>query len=237
MFGCCVAGRLLQTNLQQIDETHAMFELPNADTINHLCVFLLGTGASFIPFSLTSTRPTRSSPAQCLSPMAMARRCTFTGQEKASSFSACTCSLLAVPCSLAQQQPLFRLSNDKPSAIFRLRGTFSAQTSRPALFNPDSAPTTDTTAILGIAIEPLPTIEAELASLPSAVARPNTPLPDATLLAERIVKHLFNYISGFMGGGPITPESVVPMAMIAKWYDVFVGKVRNTGIGFLDNQE
>ena len=47
MFGCCVAGRLLQTNLQQIDETHACFELPNAETINHICVFLIGTGASW----------------------------------------------------------------------------------------------------------------------------------------------------------------------------------------------
>jgi hypothetical protein len=44
MFGCCVAGRLLQTNLQQIDETKAAFELPAAETINHICVFLLGTG-------------------------------------------------------------------------------------------------------------------------------------------------------------------------------------------------
>ena len=46
MFGCCVAGRLLQTNLQQIDDTHAAFELPAAGSINHICVFLLGTGAS-----------------------------------------------------------------------------------------------------------------------------------------------------------------------------------------------
>ncbi len=48
MFGCCVAGRLLQTNLQQIDETKAAFELPAAESINHLCVFLLGTGLSFV---------------------------------------------------------------------------------------------------------------------------------------------------------------------------------------------
>jgi protein Hikeshi len=46
MFGCLVAGRLLQTNLQQIDETHALFELANASTINHICVFLLGTSES-----------------------------------------------------------------------------------------------------------------------------------------------------------------------------------------------
>ena len=44
MFGCVVAGRLIQTNMQQIDDTHAIFELPSASTINHICVFLLGTG-------------------------------------------------------------------------------------------------------------------------------------------------------------------------------------------------
>jgi hypothetical protein len=44
MFGCCVAGRLLQTNIQQVDETHALFEIPAAEKVNHVCVFLLGTG-------------------------------------------------------------------------------------------------------------------------------------------------------------------------------------------------
>lgn len=68
MFGCCVAGRLLQviyssvilvwsifdiliifnfvsqTNLEQIDETHCAFSLENAEAINHICVFMLGTG-------------------------------------------------------------------------------------------------------------------------------------------------------------------------------------------------
>jgi hypothetical protein len=44
MFGCVVAGRLLQTQLTQVDPTHAYFELPNAESINHISVFLLGTG-------------------------------------------------------------------------------------------------------------------------------------------------------------------------------------------------
>lgn len=48
MFGCCVAGRLLQTDLQQVDETHALFEIPAAEKVNHVCVFLLGTGQCFI---------------------------------------------------------------------------------------------------------------------------------------------------------------------------------------------
>ena len=49
MFGCVVAGRLLQTNLQQIDETHALFEISDAGSINHISVFLLGTGKYHFP--------------------------------------------------------------------------------------------------------------------------------------------------------------------------------------------
>ncbi|ODN86535.1 hypothetical protein L198_07229 [Cryptococcus wingfieldii CBS 7118] len=46
MFGAIVAGRLVQTNLQQIDETHFVFPLEQPYDINHLTVFLLGT----VPF-------------------------------------------------------------------------------------------------------------------------------------------------------------------------------------------
>ncbi|KAJ2225808.1 hypothetical protein IWW45_007723 [Coemansia sp. RSA 485] len=46
MFGCIVAGRLVQTNLQQVDANKYVFELPDAHNINHIVVFLLGT----IPF-------------------------------------------------------------------------------------------------------------------------------------------------------------------------------------------
>ena len=56
-------------------------------------------------------------------------------------------------------------------------------------------------------------------------------------MAERIVKHLFNYLSGFASGGPLTPDSAVPMGMSVRWYESFVTKVRNSGIGFLENQE
>lgn len=59
---------------------------------------------------------------------------------------------------------------------------------------------------------------------------------DATLMAERVVKHLFNYLSSFVGSGPggFAPDVLVPMAMIAKWYDSFLSKVKAGGIGFLE---
>ncbi|XP_034971800.2 protein Hikeshi [Zootoca vivipara] len=46
MFGCLVAGRLVQTVAQQVAEDKFVFDLPNYDSINHVVVFMLGT----VPF-------------------------------------------------------------------------------------------------------------------------------------------------------------------------------------------
>ncbi|RKP13689.1 hypothetical protein BJ684DRAFT_5000, partial [Piptocephalis cylindrospora] len=46
MFGCLAAGRLVQTEMQQVEETKWVVPLPDARSINHLVVFLLGT----VPF-------------------------------------------------------------------------------------------------------------------------------------------------------------------------------------------
>ncbi|KAJ6624759.1 hypothetical protein B0H10DRAFT_718115 [Mycena sp. CBHHK59/15] len=206
MFGCCVAGRLLQTNLQQVDETHALFELPAASTINHVCVFLLGT----VPFP-------------------EGYGCTVHFHWPGKGF-----------------QLLGMLSNDKPSAIFRLRGTYTPALPTHSPFATPLSPssgalisssTPDVTAILGLSIEPLPDIAAQLATLPHAKA----PAPDAAHLAERIVAHLFNYVSGFapvgQGQGQGQADTAVPMALIVRWYESFLGKVRNGGVGFLERGE
>jgi len=150
MFGCCVAGRLLQTNLQQIDETKAAFELPAAETINHICVFLLGT----VPF-----------------PDGYGATVHFFWPGKGF-------------------QLLGMLSNEKPSAIFRLRGNFVSQSSssQAAFSNPEQ-PTTaapgGVTAVLGISIEPLPQILEQVSALPSAVPKPVPASSDGAILAEK----------------------------------------------------
>ncbi|KAH9948281.1 hypothetical protein B0H21DRAFT_734464, partial [Amylocystis lapponica] len=54
------------------------------------------------------------------------------------------------------------------------------------------------TAVLGLAIEPLAQALQQVAALPSAVAPGEDAAGNATLLAERIVKCLFNYMSGFI---------------------------------------
>jgi hypothetical protein len=138
----------------------------------------------------------------------------------------------------------YRLSNEKPSAIFRLRGNFVSQSSssQAAFSNPEQ-PTTaapgGVTAVLGISIEPLPQILEQVSALPSAVPKPVPASSDGAILAEKIIKHLFNYISGFVSGSgtSFSPESMVPMSVIARWYESFLSKVRAGGIGFLDRQE
>ncbi|PIL29323.1 hypothetical protein GSI_09374 [Ganoderma sinense ZZ0214-1] len=210
MFGCVVAGRPLQTNLQQIDETHAIFELPSAGSINHVSVFLLGT----VPF-----------------PDGYGATVHFFWPGKGF-------------------QLLGMLSNEKPSAIFRLRGTYTAQsTDTHAVFTgaaSDASPS-NLTAILGLSIEPLPQILQEVATLPApsvsspsavslALTRAN-PGADAAVLAERIVQHLFNYLSSFVGGSPLSPDAMIPLGTVAKWYESFMGKVRNSGVGFLERQD
>jgi len=210
MFGCCVAGRLLQTNLQQVDETHAYFELPNASTINHICVFLLGT----VPF-----------------PDGYGAAVHFFWPGKGF-------------------QLLGMLSNEKPSAIFRLRGTFTPSnpnTNITAAFSTTSVnsqnvfqqQSQDVTAILGLSVEPLSQIALQVQSLPSSLVKPAVDLTrDPTVLAERIVKHLFNYISGFTGGGGfMSPEALIPMGVIAKWYENFLNKVKAGGVGFLERDD
>jgi hypothetical protein len=91
----------------------------------------------------------------------------------------------------------------------------------------------DVIAILGLSIEPLAQIQTQLQSLPGPVAAPGADLTrNPTLLAERVVKHLFNYISGFSGGA-LSPDMAIPMSVITKWYEIFLAKVRAGGIGFL----
>lgn len=45
MFGVIVAGRLVQTDFQQVSEMQFLITIPDADNVNHLVVFLTGVQA------------------------------------------------------------------------------------------------------------------------------------------------------------------------------------------------
>lgn len=42
MFGCIVAGRLVQTNPQQLSNTKYLFTIEDGLHVNHIVIFLLG---------------------------------------------------------------------------------------------------------------------------------------------------------------------------------------------------
>ena len=100
----------------------------------------------------------------------------------------------------------------------------------------------EVTAVLGFAIEPLEAVAAQMAALPAtsinatlnAGAMGVTKPIDPAALAERIARHLYNYVSGFVPS--LRPESMVPMGIIAKWYENFMGKLRAGGTAFLERE-
>jgi hypothetical protein len=145
------------------------------------------------------------------------------------------------------------LSNEKPSAVFRLRGNYtpaqlqshSTLSSAAAIGAPAS---NDVTAVLGIAVEPIQVVEAQINANSTAhagqandnqlVKSAPQGLTDPTVLAERVVKHMFTYLSSFVSDpGSLSPDTVVPLNVIRRWYDSFLTKVRSGGISFLENQE
>lgn len=118
--------------------------------------------------------------------------------------------------------------------------------STPSAFTSAASITTgDVTAILGFAVEPLEAVAAQIAALStttinstlSADASAVTKQVDPGVLAERIARHLLNYVSGFVPSGGMGPESMIPMGVIAKWYDSFMSKLRAGGTGFLERGE
>lgn len=152
-----------------------------------------------------------------------------------------------------------RLSNEKPSAIFRLRGTYTvsndASGTHAAFASAahdtsirDASSGVDVNALLGISIETLPSVLAQCGTVPAAASSLHSQPSalggavarsiDPTALGEKIVKHLFNYISSFATGGEgLTPDTYIPLGAITKWYDSFLGKVKASGIGFLERDD
>ncbi|KAJ1553651.1 Coiled-coil domain-containing protein 81, partial [Cladochytrium tenue] len=167
MFGCIVAGRLVQTNMQQVDATKYIFELPDARSINHIVVFMTGT------------------------------------QPFPDGFGATVYFLWPNPDSTPTWQLLGLLSNEKPSAVFKLGGVrrpasstaFSSTASLisdeggmmdadfdPAV-NADASP--PITATLGISVEPLAVCQQALDAKKAAASAASTTPAGALVLAGR----------------------------------------------------
>ncbi|KAF9345589.1 hypothetical protein BGX26_002969 [Mortierella sp. AD094] len=189
MFGCIVAGRLVQTNLQQVDVNKFTFQLDDAENINHIVVFLLGT----IPF-----QPGFAATVHLLWPNK-------------------TWHLLGM------------LSNEKASAIFRLKAASNSRSHSPfanssgndmSMDAPNTSSAAPITATLGISIEPIDNVMYQIASLQSssttftsnnatavvsssalvplsAASTANIKPDSVAAIAQKVMSHLYNHVTSF----------------------------------------
>ncbi|KAF9282407.1 hypothetical protein BGZ68_005992 [Mortierella alpina] len=177
MFGCIVAGRLVQTNLQQVDVNKFTFQLDDAENINHIVVFLLGT----VPF-----QPGYAATVHLLWPNK-------------------TWQLLGM------------LSNDKASAIFRLksaatasRSPFASSSGNDMSLDSTATQSAPITATLGISMEPIDVVMSQIANLPSNAAGSGA---SSSLSSSGPSNALVpvSQVSG-MGGSSASPDSVAAVA-------------------------
>ncbi|KAF8946624.1 hypothetical protein BGZ52_008564 [Haplosporangium bisporale] len=238
MFGCIVAGRLVQTNLQQVDINKFTFQLDDAENINHIVVFLLGT----IPF-----QPGYAATVHLLWPNK-------------------TWQLLGM------------LSNDKASAIFRLKAARPSNTGSTGNANDMAmegagSGSSPVTATLGISMEPIDVVMSQISSMNSSSSSSSTgtssmssipsnalvPLsvgssssPDSVAaVAQKVMSHLYNHVTSFAtsvlppgstvlvptggpgssmnvlaGGAQATDSSYLPVKAFNDWFQNVVRKVK-----------
>jgi hypothetical protein len=228
---------ILTPLLSKVDPNRFVFEIPSAETINHIVVFL--TGVTPFPEGLGAT-------VHFLWP---------GKQEWQLLGMSVVVQVPPIPI-VSHTHRSSRLSNTKPSAIFRLRGT--AVPSQASAFSSTNAPTSHVTATLGILVEDLSSVEAQVAALhPVADAtnanaspqsgtlalRNNQPqqLPDPVQLAIKVGRHLFNFLSSFSPGpnqahGGLISADELGQAL-ERWLRTFEAKLKNGGLGWLEAQD
>lgn len=152
-------------------------------------------------------------------------------------------------------QLLGMISQDKPSAIFRINAqkpTSGGGVTDMSMDDLSSIPE-PVTATLGISIEPLPLIHSQMATLttasPLSKSSSSTALipvstiggytiKDPTTVAVRVLENLYHFVTGFATsnvpqGAPILgppqqihPGAYVPVKVFMDWYNKFCAKVK-----------
>jgi hypothetical protein len=120
------------------------------------------------------------------------------------------------------------IGNEKPSALFRVNLP-------EALAN--ASPVGGGEVNLGISVEPAQNIQAQMEQLHQHPT-PNTVTkrpPDTRLLAQRIIKNAFNFLSSFAGNTANGIE-VIPLKSFQDWWSKFERRVQNDP-GFLEREE
>ncbi|XP_043105684.1 protein Hikeshi isoform X2 [Puntigrus tetrazona] len=133
MFGCLVAGRLVQTDAQQVASDKFVFTLPEYEKVNHVVVFMLGT----VPF-----------------PVGMGGAVYFSFPD---------------PAVGPVWQLLGFITNEKPSAIFRISGLKAGEGGAHP-FGMMAVPQAPSVAQVGVSIESLELLSQQTPVSNSAVS-------------------------------------------------------------------
>lgn len=222
MFGAIVASRPVLTDIQTISQTQFAFTIPSQPSFSHIVIFLLP--GNVLPEG----------------------------------------SAAAVYLRLPSSQDfklLGAIANDKQSAIFKFKGSVTAGAAQSAANAGDDVMIDDVTEqpldqssaipdiVVGISIEPAENVQAQLAALrgQSAVTasqstglelvrqQPQTaPGVSTKVLAQRIIKNAFNFLSSF-AGGPGGNETV-PLKAFRDWWTKFEKRIE-LDPGFLEREQ
>lgn len=185
MFGCLVAGRLVQTDAVQVSSDKFVFNLPDYETVNHVVVFMLGT----VPF-----------------PAGMGGAVYFSFPDPASGGPV--------------WQLLGFITNDKPSAIFRISGLKAGEGGAHP-FGSMAAAAAASVAQVGVSVEPLQQLVQQIPVSGAAVSTVDSFLQ----FTQKMLDSLFNFAASFAVSQrqmqPNPAETFIPSSCILKWYENF----------------
>lgn len=185
MFGCIVAGRLVQTDPVPVAGDKFVFNLPDFEQVNHVVVFMLGT----VPF-----------------PVGMGGAVYFSFPDPASGG--------------AVWQLLGFITNDKPSAIFKISGLKPGEGGAHP-FGGMAPNSSSTVAQVGVSVEPLQQLAQQSPVSSSAVSSVDSFLQ----FTQKMLDNLYNYAASFAVTQaqmvPNPSETFIPSSCVLKWYENF----------------
>ncbi|KAM6945492.1 protein Hikeshi [Aplochiton taeniatus] len=182
MFGCLVAGRLVQTGAVQLSGDKFVFNLPDYESVSHVVVFMLGT----VPF-----------------PQGVGGAVYFSFPDPA----------------VGQVWTLLGfITNDKPSAIFKISGLKAGEGGvNPFGMMAASPPV----AQVGVSIEVLDQLAQQTPVSSAAVSTVDA----FTQFTQKMLDSLYNFSASFaVSQSQMTPnpsETFIPASCILKWYQNF----------------
>lgn len=159
---------------------------------------------------------------------------------------------------LLTQSQYSRLSNDKPSAIFKLKGVVPS--AQPTLsFNGSDAAGSSSSANIGISCDPIDVVQAQIATLQSSsstagsganpgalVSVRNNP-NEVLTIALKCAKNFLNYLSSFVEQSAPSGSSLhailqdpssqtALLGLCERWYKSLEAKTRN-GVDWLNREQ